>query len=68
MDSSDVYERLNTFTAESHHKSLWSQQITITLTENALLIFLQSRVEKLLAYGPGIEPITLDLRQVPMTP
>jgi len=36
-------------------------QITITLTESTLLIFLQSRVEKLLAWVVGIEPTTLDL-------
>jgi len=36
-------------------------QITITLTEDALLIFLQARVEKLLAFGWGFEPSTLDL-------
>jgi len=34
---------------------LWSQEITITLTEDALLIFLQYGVEKLLAWL-GIEP------------
>jgi len=36
-------------------------QITVTLTESALLIFLQSVVKKLLAWQPGIEPTTLDL-------
>jgi len=38
----------------------WSLQIAITLNESALLIFLQSGVEKLLTW-PGIEPTTLDL-------
>jgi len=36
---------------ESHPISLWSLQITITLTESALLIFLQSRIEKLLVWA-----------------
>jgi len=35
-------------------KNPWSLQVTITLTEGALMIFLQSGVEKLL----GIEPAT----------
>jgi len=39
--------------SESQHRILWSLQITITLTEDALLIFLQSRVEKLLAWAAG---------------
>jgi len=39
---------------------LWSLQTTITLAEGAVLIFLQSEVEKLLAW-PSIEPTTLDL-------
>jgi len=38
-------------------KSLWSLQITVTLTEGVLLIFMQSGDEKLLE----IEPTTLDL-------
>jgi len=39
---------------------LGSLQITITLTESTLLIFLQSGVEKLLVW-PVIEPTTLGL-------
>jgi len=39
------------------HRSLL--QITITLTESALLIFLRSGVEKLLARAAGFEPTTL---------
>jgi len=46
---------------ESRHRSLWSLQITITLSESALLIFLHSGFEKLLAQGAGIEPTNLDL-------
>jgi len=42
------------------YKSLWSLQITFTLTEGALFIILQSSVEKLLAWL-GIELTTLDL-------
>jgi len=42
------------------HRNLWSLKITITLTERALLIFLQYRVEKLL----GIELTTLDLNSL----
>jgi len=38
---------------ESRHRSLWSLQITITLTEGALLIFLQSGVKKFLAWAAG---------------
>jgi len=38
---------------ESLHRSLWSLQITITLTETALLIFLQFVLEKLLAWASG---------------
>jgi len=39
---------------------VWSLQVTITLTEAALLIFLQSGIDKLLVW-PGIEPTSLDL-------
>jgi len=35
------------------HRSLWSLQISITLTESALLIFFQSGVEKLPAWTAG---------------
>jgi len=38
---------------ESRHRSLWSLQITIILTEKVLLIFLQSGVEKMLASAAG---------------
>jgi len=38
----------------------WTLQITTTLTEDALLIFWQLGVEKMLAW-PGIEPTTLNL-------
>jgi len=41
--------------------NLWSLQITTTLTEGPLFIFLQSGVEKLQAYGSVIEPTPLDL-------
>jgi len=40
---------------------LWTLQRTITLTENALLNFLQTAVEKLLAWQ-GIELTTSDLK------
>jgi len=42
------------------HRRQWSLQISITLTEGGLLIFLQSGVEKLLAWAAGIQPTTLD--------
>jgi len=35
--------------SESRHKRLWLLQININLTEDVLLVFLQSGVEKLLA-------------------
>jgi len=47
---------------ESSHRILWSLQITITLIERTMLIFLQSGVKKLLAWAAsGIESTTLDL-------
>jgi len=52
IDSGDVDAR-PTPLEESRHKSLWPLQITITLTESALLIFLQSGVGKLLAWVGG---------------
>jgi len=48
-DSGDVDEWSPPL-SESRHISPWTLLITITLTEHALLIFLQSRVEKLLAW------------------
>jgi len=43
----------NTF-IRVRHRSLWSLQITITLTESAFVdFFLQSGVEKLLAWAAG---------------
>jgi len=59
IDSGDVDVRPTPF-YESHHRSLWSLQITFTLTESALLIFFAIRVEKLLAWAAG-EPTILDL-------
>jgi len=52
IDSGDV-DGQSTPLSESCHRSLWPLQITITLTEGALLIFLHSRVEKLLAWVAG---------------
>jgi len=52
IDSSDVNAG-STSVSEFRHGSLGSLQITITLTECALLIFLQSEVEKLLAWPAG---------------
>jgi len=49
IDPGDVHATSTTF-SESHHISLRPLQITITLTEGALLIFLQSWFEKLLAW------------------
>jgi len=52
IDSGDVDARPIPL-QESCHRSLWPLQITITLTESALWIFLQSGVEKLLAWAAG---------------
>jgi len=57
MDLGDVYAR-STPLSESHHRSLWIQQITITPTEGALLIFFAL---KNCYYGWGFEPTILDL-------
>jgi len=49
--SSNV-DGLSTSLYESRRRSLWSLRITNTLTESdILLIFLQSRVEKLLSWA-----------------
>jgi len=48
----ECWRTTNTF-IESCHRSLWLLQIIITLTESALLIFLQFVVEKLLAWAAG---------------
>jgi len=49
MDSGNVNSR-STPLSEYRHKSLWPQQITITLTESTLLIFFKSEFEKLQAW------------------
>jgi len=59
MDSS--YDDTRSSPLQEPPLSRWSLQITITLTEGALLIFfLQSGFEKLLVW-PGIEPTTTTL-------
>jgi len=58
VESGNVDAR-STLLSESHHRSLWTLQITINLTEAALLIFLQFIVKKLLVWL-GFEPTTLD--------
>lgn len=45
---------------ESQNKNPWSQQTFFSSTEYALLIFLQTKIEKLLAQL-GIKPTTLDI-------
>jgi len=60
IDSGDVDAR-PTPSQESRHRSLWSLPTAFTPTESALLIFLQSGVEKLVHRRPQIEPATLDL-------
>jgi len=45
----------------------WTLQNTSDLTKDALLIFLQSGVEKFLECGRGIKPTPLDISQVPST-
>jgi len=45
---------------------IFTTQIPVTPTEGVLLIFLQSEVEKLLAWL-GIDPTTLDLSSQPLT-
>jgi len=59
IELSNVNARLTDTFIMSHsvEVSLWSLQITITMTEGALLIFLQSGVEKFV----GTKPTTLDL-------
>jgi len=61
IDSSDV-DAWPTPLQESRHRCLWPLQITITLTESALLIFFCNLGLKNCWHGwPGIEPTTLDL-------
>jgi len=51
-DSRKVNAR-STSLSESCHRSLWTMRITVTLVVGALLIFLQSGAEKLLAWVFG---------------
>jgi len=61
INSGDVDAR-STPLKESRHRSLWSLQIIITLTESALLIFFcNSGLKNCLHGRPGIESTTLDL-------
>jgi len=61
IDSGDVDARPTPF-KESRHRSLWPLQITITLTESALLIFFCNPGLKNCWHGwPGIEPTTKTL-------
>jgi len=52
---------INTFKRVRPQTFLWTLQNTITLTEDALLIFVHTGVEKLLAWQ-GIELTTSDLK------
>jgi len=69
-NNNPVKYRLHRSTYSRYPSLQESLQITNTLTEDALLIFLQPKVEKLLSYGWGFEPTTLSilvLSQVRMT-
>jgi len=54
IDSGNVNAQ-STSLSESRHRSLWSLQITIILTEGASLIFLQFGVEKIASMGCALD-------------
>jgi len=60
IDSGNVNAK-STSLSESCHLRPWSLPITISLTDGAMVIFLQSEVENCWHERLSIEPTTLDL-------